>query len=460
MVASGAVRNALDLKKEDAKVRDRYKGVEQFLTARRLVEAGVGCVTLSIGGWDTHGQNFQTLKRQLPQVDRGIANLIQDLHDRGMDDDVVTVMWGEFGRTPKINSNAGRDHWSPVMSRHDRRRRPEDGPGDRHARTARGERPKDRRTPSSQVLSTIYQRDGHRPGDDVPERQRPADVHPRRPRAGPRTAVRQSHQTALSRKRLSASRLFQYTSSSEGEYSCDSSLALCFSRIAEQRRRNRPASPPPPTSRTASLPHQPHDQGRRRFAATHYLRAARQWPAARPDRRCEVQVADDKIAEVQTSGRVIPLANGSTTITATFAGKTVSIPVKVELVGENLPINFANQIVPIFTKLGCNSGGCHGKASGQNGFKLSLLGFEPEVDYMTLVKEARGRRALPRRRRTTACCCRRRPARSPHGGGKKHGAGLRRVQARPPLDRLRHALRQARRSECHEDHRLRRTTAS
>ena len=95
---------------------ERYKGVEQFLTARRLVEAGVGCVTLSIGGWDTHGQNFQTLKRQLPQVDHGIANLIQDLHDRGMADDVVTVMWGEFGRTPKINSNAGRDHWAPVMS--------------------------------------------------------------------------------------------------------------------------------------------------------------------------------------------------------------------------------------------------------------------------------------------------------------------------------------------------------
>ena len=61
----------------------------------------------------------------------------------------------------------------------------------------------------------------------------------------------------------------------------------------------------------------------------------------------------------------------------------------------NLPINFGNQIVPIFTKLGCNSGGCHGKASGQNGFKLSLLGFEPEVDYSSLVKEARGRRLFP-----------------------------------------------------------------
>src|SRR5439155_2821272 len=64
MVTSGAVRKALDLGKEDQKSRERYKDAEQFLTARRLVEAGVGCVTLAIGGWDTHGNNFQTLKRQ------------------------------------------------------------------------------------------------------------------------------------------------------------------------------------------------------------------------------------------------------------------------------------------------------------------------------------------------------------------------------------------------------------
>jgi len=155
MVTSGAVRKALDLNNEDAKVRERYKGVEQFLTARRLVEAGAGCVTLAIGGWDTHGQNFQTLKKQLPQVDRGVANMIQDLHDRGMGDDVVTIMWGEFGRTPKINMNAGRDHWSPVMSAMIA------GGGLKMgqavgASTARGERPKDRPYTASQVLSTVY----------------------------------------------------------------------------------------------------------------------------------------------------------------------------------------------------------------------------------------------------------------------------------------------------------------
>jgi len=155
MVASGTVRKALDLTKEDAKVRERYKGVESFLTARRLVEAGVGCVTMAIGGWDTHGQNFQQLKKQLPQVDRGLANMIQDLHDLGMGNDVVTVMWGEFGRTPKINMNAGRDHWSPVMGAMVA------GGGLKMgqavgASTARGERPKDRPYTAPQVLSTVY----------------------------------------------------------------------------------------------------------------------------------------------------------------------------------------------------------------------------------------------------------------------------------------------------------------
>jgi Protein of unknown function (DUF1501) len=156
MIASGTVRKALDLKHEDPKTRDRYKGVEQFLTARRLVEAGVGCVTLSYGGWDTHGSNFKTLKQQLPPLDRALANLVQDLHDRGMADDVVTVMWGEFGRTPKINnSDAGRDHWSPVMSAMIA------GGGLKMgqaigASSARGEYPKDRPYKVPQLLSTIY----------------------------------------------------------------------------------------------------------------------------------------------------------------------------------------------------------------------------------------------------------------------------------------------------------------
>src|SRR5262249_53824667 len=143
MINSGGVRQALDVQRESSQTRGRYQGVEQFLTARRLVEAGVGCVTLSIGGWDTHGQNFQTLRRQLPQVDKGVSNLVNDLHERGLLDDTVIVMWGEFGRTPRINQGAGRDHWSPVMSALVA------GGGMRMgqaigASTARGERPQDR----------------------------------------------------------------------------------------------------------------------------------------------------------------------------------------------------------------------------------------------------------------------------------------------------------------------------
>jgi hypothetical protein len=107
------------------------------------------------------------------------------------------------------------------------------------------------------------------------------------------------------------------------------------------------------------------------------------------------EVADAKVVRVSSGGRVIPLANGSTEVTAAYGDHVVKVPVTTESCDVNLPINFTNQIVPIFTKLGCNGGGCHGKASGQNGFKISLLGFEPDVDYNALVKEARGRRLFP-----------------------------------------------------------------
>ena len=124
VVSSGKLAEALDLDKEDPKVRERYtsKGydrrgeTERFLVARRLIEAGVRCVTLNWGGWDTHGDNFNQLRRMLPQLDQGLAALVMDLYDRGLDRDVTVIMWGEFGRTPRINGGAGRDHWSPVMA--------------------------------------------------------------------------------------------------------------------------------------------------------------------------------------------------------------------------------------------------------------------------------------------------------------------------------------------------------
>lgn len=157
MIASGATRRALDLEREDPRTRDRYRGIEQFLSARRLIEAGVGCVTLHYGGWDTHSSNFNTLRSQLPDLDRGISNLVQDLHDRGMADDVVTVCWGEFGRTPRVGDSTpdGRGHWPPVMSALIA------GGGLRMGQAigssdARGEQPRDRRLTPSQLLSTIY----------------------------------------------------------------------------------------------------------------------------------------------------------------------------------------------------------------------------------------------------------------------------------------------------------------
>jgi hypothetical protein len=113
VVTSGKVADALDLNKEEAQVRDRYgNDGRMFLTARRLVEAGVRAVTFDWGGWDTHGDNFNQLRRQLPKLDQGMSALLQDLHDRGLHQDVTVVMWGEFGRTPRVNNNAGRDHWS------------------------------------------------------------------------------------------------------------------------------------------------------------------------------------------------------------------------------------------------------------------------------------------------------------------------------------------------------------
>jgi len=167
MIASGEVRTALDLTREPMHIRQKYKGVEQFLTARRLVEAGVGCVTLSFGGWDTHEKNFETLRRQLPQLDMGVSQLINDLQQRGLGDDVVTVMWGEFGRTPRVNQNAGRDHWAPVMSALVA------GGGLRMGQaigssTARGEQPQDRRYTVPQVLATLYQTIGIDPAATFP----------------------------------------------------------------------------------------------------------------------------------------------------------------------------------------------------------------------------------------------------------------------------------------------------
>src|SRR3984957_4468898 len=129
------------------------------------------------------------------------------------------------------------------------------------------------------------------------------------------------------------------------------------------------------------------------------------------------------IVDIDAKGLVTPLRDGEAHIRVSGPAHTsAEFPVKVERFAHPLPINFKNQIVPIFTKLGCNSGGCHGKASGQNGFKLSLLGFYPEDDYEFLVKESRGRRLFPTSPGESLLLLK--PSgRYPHGGGKRMDVG-------------------------------------
>jgi uncharacterized protein (DUF1501 family) len=116
LITSPAAKRAFALDQEPDRVRDNY-GRSPFgqscLLARRLIEAGVHFVTVTDGGWDTHQNNFRSLKeRKLPILDRAYAALLQDLHDRGMLENTLVVWFGDFGRTPKINPSAGRDHWA------------------------------------------------------------------------------------------------------------------------------------------------------------------------------------------------------------------------------------------------------------------------------------------------------------------------------------------------------------
>jgi hypothetical protein len=120
ILRSDRTRNAFALDRESPATRQRY-GTTPFgqgaLAARRLVEAGVRFVTLTLGGWDTHGQNFNALRqRLLPQLDRTLSALIEDLGERGRLDNTIVYCAGEFGRTPRVNRNAGRDHWARSMA--------------------------------------------------------------------------------------------------------------------------------------------------------------------------------------------------------------------------------------------------------------------------------------------------------------------------------------------------------
>ncbi|MEI7687717.1 MAG: DUF1501 domain-containing protein, partial [Planctomycetota bacterium] len=130
ILTSGRLAAALDLSRESARILDLYtcpdraqnrfttsedgNAPRKLLLARRLIEAGVRCVSVSLSDFDTHSDNFGRMRQLLPIVDHGLHALVTDLDQRGMLDDVAIVVWGEFGRTPRINASGGRDHWPDV----------------------------------------------------------------------------------------------------------------------------------------------------------------------------------------------------------------------------------------------------------------------------------------------------------------------------------------------------------
>jgi hypothetical protein len=182
VLTSRRVYEALDVSKEDPRIRARY-GIgdmanekdgppccmDHFLMARRLVEAGARVVTVGFGRWDTHSQNFSTNRGRIPKLDVGLSALVEDLHSRGLDKDVSVVVWGEFGRTPTINKNAGRDHWPPVnfavLAGGGMRTGQVIGATDKY-----GAHVNDRPVPFQSVFATLYRNLGIDPGAAVSDR--------------------------------------------------------------------------------------------------------------------------------------------------------------------------------------------------------------------------------------------------------------------------------------------------
>jgi hypothetical protein len=182
ILTSRRLRDALDLSREDPRLRARY-GVgdmkneadgppccmDHFLMARRLVEAGARFVTVAFGRWDTHGQNFRSNRERIPKLDVALSALVEDLHARGLEKDVAVVVWGEFGRTPLINKTAGRDHWPRVsmamLAGGGWRHGQVIGSTDRDAGAA-----KDRPVPIQSVHATLYHHLGIDPGTAVRDR--------------------------------------------------------------------------------------------------------------------------------------------------------------------------------------------------------------------------------------------------------------------------------------------------
>jgi hypothetical protein len=173
-------------------------------------------------------------------------------------------------------------------------------------------------------------------------------------------------------------------------------------------------------------------------------------PAADLTHRVRYEVTDPKIAAVNSRGLVEPRGEGRTQVRITHDGQTATVSVEVKGIKQPAPVSFEQQVMPILTKAGCNSGGCHGKAEGQNGFKLSVFGHDPEADHKAIVAEARGRRIFPAAPESSLLVGKG-TGRVPHGGGKKiaegslaykrlvrwiaEGANLR-TESTPPVEKI------------------------
>ena len=171
MITGPEARRALDIGREPAEVRDHYGRTrigQSCLLARRLVEAGVAFVTIAEGDWDHHVNVAGGCRRQVPPLDAAVSALVDDLCGRGMDAEVLVVVWGEFGRTPRINGAGGRDHWPSGMSA------VLAGGGLKMgqvigATTSRGEHPVDRPTHPEDLVRTIYHALGIDPMREFPD---------------------------------------------------------------------------------------------------------------------------------------------------------------------------------------------------------------------------------------------------------------------------------------------------
>lgn len=179
LITSPKVQDAFDVEKETEETRNlygRHTWGQSLLLSRRLVESGVRFVTMDMGGWDTHANNFEDLKNKLPTFDTAFAALIEDLDRRGRLANTLVLLWGEFGRTPRINSGAGRDHWSnvftTVMAGGGLKRGVVVGESD-----ARAEFPKERPYSPQDILATMYEKLGiDRSKEYKNEADRPVEI--------------------------------------------------------------------------------------------------------------------------------------------------------------------------------------------------------------------------------------------------------------------------------------------